>query len=111
MKSSFKTVVLSLPMSVLFFLIVVFISSCGAKTYPLAVSFLIDSSGPGTHPHVVTNGTIPAGTLVVLECGSPNCNSKTGSGSGSSKILFRGTLTQDIPANTEIVLRMVSQAK
>jgi hypothetical protein len=123
MKSSFKKILSSIPAIVVLILMVVVLTSCpGAKPgsdsikpevatapYPLILALKIDTSGNQTPPHFVVNTQIPAGTQVFIVCSKDCVQAADASGNaGGPKIFFQGTLSQDIPANTELALRLVS---
>jgi hypothetical protein len=118
MKSSIKMVLRSVPVSAFLFLVVLLVSCGGsnptpalvASPYPLNLILKFDTSGSQTPPHYAS-GLLPAGSQVVLVCTSKDCvqPSDTSGNVGGPKILFVGTLTQDIPANTELALRIVSK--
>ena len=73
-----------------------------------------DSTGPGGSPKVLsfqTSGKIPAGSTVVLKCTSKDCilrlSTDTTTHPGGVKRLILGTLLDDIPDNTELVLQII----
>jgi hypothetical protein len=111
MKSSFKMALLSPPVSAFLFLIVVLLISCGTsptnpqlKPLPVAIIYVNDSSGP--QPILHTSVAFPSGTTLQGTCKS--CADSSGN-TGSGKVVFSATLNTDIPANTDIILHVVSK--
>jgi hypothetical protein len=83
------------------------------KVTPLQLS--VQSSTDSTGPKVIlhTSGKIPAGSTLVLSCTSPDCNlsfstDSTG-GHGGVRIVNLGTITKDIPENTEFELKVIAK--
>jgi hypothetical protein len=107
MKSSFKMALLAPALFAYLFLIVVHMTSCQSpaiKQPPFAIINLHDSSGP--QPILHTSVAFPSGTTFQGLCNT--CTDSSGN-TGSSKILFSVTLNMDIPANTDIILHVVSK--
>jgi hypothetical protein len=119
MKSSSKTILLSVPVLAYLFLCIVHMTSCQSAgnqpnvpltvsaSFPLNLTNVLDTSGNKLTPHYVS-GALPSGSKVVMVCVGNICPPGADSSAGAPKIVFSGTLTQDIPANTELVLRVVS---
>jgi hypothetical protein len=124
MKSSFKMALLTGTVSA--FLFIVLMTSCqspgqtpgGGDLTPslrnkLGLNSLIDSNGNKTTPHIIlqTSSPIPSGSQFIVECPTKDCVPSAGSGAsaGGSKVLFVGTILQDIPENAELVIRVAAK--
>ena len=118
MKSSFKMVMLPVAAFAFLFLSVVQMSSCqsgsqqpppqnpATRTPPVAVLYLVDSSGP--QPILHTSVTFPSGTTIQGKMSCKDCTDSSGN-TGVQKVVFSVTLEKEIPANTDIILHVESR--
>jgi hypothetical protein len=124
MKNSFKMALLTVTVGA--FLFIVLMTSCqspgqtpgGGDLSPslrnkLGINSLIDSNGNKTTPHIIVQSSspIPAGSQLIVTCATKDCVPSAGSGTtaGGSRVLFVGTILQDIPENAELVIRIAAK--
>ena len=85
--------------------------SPGKKSPVLLSATSTDSSGPKVTIHTV--GKISAGTSLVVTCKSPqdciSLSTDSTGGHGGVRIISLGTITKDIPENTEFELDFIAQ--
>ena len=122
MKKTFTTGLSGAALLALFVLAIIHFTSCGRPAnLPLRIVVPINwhdsstnGSGTGLRPKVIfTNpGTLPAGSVFLVECASKDCAgiagaagsgaSGSGAAQGNPKIIFECKIPYDLPANTEM---------
>jgi hypothetical protein len=126
MKWIFKRCLLAAPAIIFYSLFsfnVCLITGCGSSdstgpnNNPRRVSPVLlsvnstDSSGPKVT--IRTVGKIPAGTSLVVICTSPqdciSLSTDSTGGHGGVRIISLGTITKDIPENTEFELEIIAK--